>query len=259
MSVDLIGEGPVAVVRLGRAEDMNVIDAGVLQGLRDDLDEAAALAVRGVVITGGSRSFCAGADLGLLESALAGDAREALNPIMDLLESVVVGMRRLPFPTVCAIEGPAVGAGMSLALAGDMRTAGRSASMVPGFLRVGTSPDGGFSSFACRALGSARALSLLIRNQRLTSANLLSLGLVEVVAEDGGAVDAAVELLTGLAPVSPLALVHVRELMETAWTLPLERQLERERGFVTQMWDSVDFREGVGAFLEKRIPRYIGA
>ena len=171
---------------------------------------------------------------------------------------MVLRFRDLPFPTVCALEGPAVGVGMSLALAPDMRIAGRSASLIPGYLRIGASPDGGLSSALCRAVGGARALSLLIRNQQIKPEELLSLGLIEQVVDDGTAEAAAVELLDGLGPISPMALTRSRALIETAWSSPLEEQLARERRSITELWDSSDYKEGVSAFLEKRSPRYSG-
>lgn len=250
--------GDVVVVRLGRPEAMCAVTLDSLTELADDIARAVQPGVRGVVLAGGDRAFCAGADLGLLDTALAGDARKALDPIMDVLPAIVVGLRDLPVPSVAALEGPAVGVGMSLALATDLRIAGRSASLIPGYLRVGGSPDGGFSTFAARSMGSARALSTLIRNRRLRADELADLGLVEEVVDDGGAVDAAVDLLAGLAPVAPLALEHSRRLLETAWALPLEDQLDRERAAITELWDSADYREGVAAFLEKRPPRYTG-
>jgi len=251
--------GDVVVVRLGRPEALCAVTLDSLTELADDIAQAAAQpGARGVVVTGSDRAFCAGADLGLVQSALAGDPRAALDPIMDVLPAIVVGLRDLPVPSVCALEGPAVGVGMSLALATDMRVAGRSASLIPGYLRVGGSPDGGFSTFAARSMGSARALSTLIRNRRLGAEELAGLGLVEEVVDDGGAVDAAVGLLAGLPPVAPLALKHARRLMETAWALPLEDQLDRERAAITDLWASADYREGVTAFLEKRPARYTG-
>ncbi|HVX23704.1 MAG TPA: enoyl-CoA hydratase-related protein [Acidimicrobiales bacterium] len=250
--------GEVVVVRLGRPEALCAVTLDSLTELADDIAQAARPGVRGVVLAGGDRAFCAGADLSLLDTALAGDPRPALDPIMDVLPAIVVGLRDLPVPSVAALEGPAVGVGMSLAMAADMRVAGRSASLIPGYLRVGGSPDGGFSTFAARSLGSARALSTLIRNRRLAADELAGLGLVEDVVDDGAAVDAAVALLATLPPVAPLALRHARRLMETAWALPLEDQLDRERAAITELWGSADYREGVAAFLEKRPPRYTG-
>lgn len=257
MQEDVAG-GKVVVVRLGRPEAMCAVTLDSLTELADDLARSTRPGVQGVVVAGSDRAFCAGADLDLVRSALAGDPRAALDPIMDVLPAVTVGLRDLPVPSICALEGPAVGVGMSLAMAADMRVAGRSACLIPGYLRVGGSPDGGFSTFAARSMGSARALSTLVRNRRLGAEELAGLGLVEEVVDDGDAVAAAVELLAALPPVAPLALRHARRLMETAWALPLEDQLDRERAAITELWGSADYREGVAAFLEKRPPRYTG-
>jgi 2-(1,2-epoxy-1,2-dihydrophenyl)acetyl-CoA isomerase len=259
VSVEGSAAADVVIVRIERPETMNAIDVELVRSLSDDLEEAAASGPRGVVITGRGRAFCAGVDLNLVRSALSGDARTALNPLLDLLDPLILRLRQLPFPTVAALEGPAVGVGMSLALATDLRVAGRSASLIPGYLRIGASPDGGLSAALCQAVGGARALSLLVRNHQLKADELLSLGLIEEVSDDGKAEAAAVALLSGLGPLSPLALIRSRALIETAWSSSLREQLAHERRCITELWDSSDYKEGVTAFLEKRSPDYTGA
>lgn len=259
MTVEHNGETGTFMVHLDRPDTLNALDAALLHELRDDLETAAAAGATGVVLAGNGRAFCAGVDLTLVRSALASDPRSALAPLLDALGPLVLRLRQVPFPTVCALEGPAVGVGMSLALATDLRVAGSSASLIPGYLRIGASPDGGLSATLCQAVGSARFLSALIRNHRFGAQELHHLGLVEEVVDDGGAQSAAVDLLAGLGPVSSLALTRCRSLMGTAWSSTLEEQLDRERELITQLWESADYREGVAAFLEKRSPRYVGA
>jgi 2-(1,2-epoxy-1,2-dihydrophenyl)acetyl-CoA isomerase len=259
VSVERSAAAGVVIVRIERPETMNAIDVELVRTLSDDLEEAAGSGARGVVIAGRGRAFCAGVDLNLVRSALSGDPRAVLNPLLDLLDPLILRFRQLPFPTVAALEGPAVGVGMSLALATDMRVAGRSASLIPGYLRIGASPDGGLSAALCRAIGGARAISLLIRNHQLKADELLSLGLIEEIADDGNAEAAAVAFLDGLGPISPLALTRSRALIETAWSSSLEEQLAHERRCITELWDSSDYKEGVTAFLEKRSPDYTGA
>jgi 2-(1,2-epoxy-1,2-dihydrophenyl)acetyl-CoA isomerase len=259
VSVERSDAEGVMIVRIERPETMNAIDVELVRILGDDLNEVVTTTgVKGVVISGRGRAFCAGVDLHLVRSALSGDPRAALDPLLDLLDPLVLRFRQLPFPTVAALEGPAVGVGMSLALATDMRIAGRSASLIPGYLRIGASPDGGLSAALSRAVGGARALSLLIRNHTLKAEELLSLGLVEQVADDGSAETASVQLLADLGPISPMALTRARALIDTAWSSSLEVQLAHERTCITELWDSSDYKEGVTAFLEKRPPIYTG-
>jgi 2-(1,2-epoxy-1,2-dihydrophenyl)acetyl-CoA isomerase len=258
VSVERSDAAGVLIVRIERPETMNAIDVDLVRTLGDDLEEAAASGARGVVMAGRGRAFCAGVDLNLVRSALSGDPRAVLDPLLDLLDPLILRFRQLPFPTVSALEGPAVGVGMSLAMATDMRIAGRSASLIPGYLRIGASPDGGLSAALCRAVGGARAVSLLIRNHQLKTEELLSLGLIEQIADDGAAEAASVAFLDGLGPISPMALTRARALIETAWSSSLEVQLAHERQCITELWDSSDYKEGVTAFLEKRSPDYTG-
>jgi 2-(1,2-epoxy-1,2-dihydrophenyl)acetyl-CoA isomerase len=258
VSVERSDAEGVMIVRIERPETMNAIDVDLVRALVGDLDEVVATGANGVVIAGRGRAFCAGIDLHLVRSALSGDPRAALDPLLDLLEPLVLRFRQLPFPAVAALEGPAVGVGMSLALATDLRVAGRSASLIPGYLRIGTSPDGGLTAALSRAVGGARALSLLIRNHTLKADELLSLGLIEQIADDGSAEAESVRLLAGIGPISPMALTRSRALIDTAWSSSLEAQLAHERACITELWDSSDYKEGVTAFLEKRPPIYTG-
>jgi 2-(1,2-epoxy-1,2-dihydrophenyl)acetyl-CoA isomerase len=260
VSVERSDAEGVMIVRIERPETMNAIDVDLVRTLGDDLDEVmTAGGVRGAVIAGRGRAFCAGVDLQLVRSALSGDPRATLDPLLDLLDPLILRFRQLPFPTVAALEGPAVGVGMSLALATDMRIAGRGAVLIPGYLRIGASPDGGLSAALSRAVGGARALSLLIRNHTLRAEELLSLGLIEQITDEGSAEAASVELLRSLGPVSPMALTRARALIDSAWSSSLEVQLAHERRCITELWDSSDYKEGVTAFLEKRPPLYTGS
>jgi enoyl-CoA hydratase/carnithine racemase len=185
-------------------------------------------------------------------------ARPQLDPLLDILGPLVLSFRELPFPTVCALEGPAVGVGMSLALCADLRVVARSASLIPGYLRLGASLDGGLSWSLTAAVGGARAMSIVLRNERLGPDRLMALGLAEEIVDDGEAVSGALALLERLGPIAPLALTRVRSLVDSAAALPLRQQLDRERTLITELWESADYHEGVTAFLEKRAPRFAG-
>ncbi len=256
MSVTMKGTG-VASLTLDRPEALNALDPGLLERLSAGLDRAVHDGARAAVLSGDGRAFCAGADLDLVRRALRGDTA-LLAQLVDTLHPLIRRLRQAPFPVVAALEGPAVGAGMGLALAADLRVAARSATLVPGYLRIGTSPDGGVSSFLTRALGGPRTLALLLRNRALTAEEMLAHGLVEEVVDDGQAVAAAHRLAETLADTAPRALLQTRELIDSATTLSLSDQLDRERELVAAMWTAEDFREGVSAFLEKRRPRFTG-
>ena len=257
MSATVIGGTGVASLALDRPDALNALDIGLLERLSASLDKAIAEGARAAVLSGQGRAFCAGADLDLVRAALAGDTT-LLARLVDTLHPLIRRLREAPFPIVAALEGPVVGAGMGLALAADLRVVGRSATLVPAYLRIGTSPDGGVSAFLTRALGGPRTLALFLRNRRLTADEMHAAGLAESVVDDGEAGAAAHELAATLTGTAPLALQQTRDLVDSATRLSLSDQLDRERELVSRMWTAEDFREGVSAFLEKRAPRFVG-
>lgn len=259
MTVSTTIESGVARVELNRPDVRNAINIESLEALDEALTQVEADGARAVVLAGRGVNFCAGADLALVKSAFAGNAAATLGPLVESLHRVIRHLRTLPMPVVAALEGPAVGAGMGLALAADLRVAGRSALLIPGYFAIGASPDGGVSYFLTRALGGTRAASLILRNQPLTAQDLLDSGLAEEVVDDGAAVAAATDLAASVAGSPPLALLRMRTLVDSATTNDMATQLDRERDLVAELWATTDFREGVGAFLERRRPTFTGS
>jgi len=242
----------IATVMLARPEAMNALTVELVRELEDAFRRLEHDGARAAVLGGEGRCFCAGADLTLVRRALEGDAAAVLAPLVDNLHEVIRLVRSVPFPVVAALEGPAVGAGMGLALAADLRVMGASAKLVPGYLAIGASPDGGVSYFLTRALGAARATSLILRNQTLGAPELSAFGLADEVVPDGEARGRGIDLARSVASLPPLALKRTRALVDQATTHGLGDQLDLERELVAQLWDSHDFTEGVTAFLEKR-------
>jgi len=245
-------------VLLNRPEVRNALDLPTIRDLRQALDEVTAKRARALVLAGAGRAFCSGADLAALRQAFDGDTSAVLGPMVEALHGLIRQMRETPVPIVAALEGPAVGAGMGMALAADLRVAARSAIFLPGYFGIGASPDGGVSYFLTRALGGARSASLVLRNRALGAEDLLSLGLAEQVVEDGDALATAHRLAEEVASTPPLSLVRLRRLVDLATTQGLGLQLDAEEHLVAELWSSADFREGVTAFIERRRPEFTG-
>ena len=248
----------IATITIDRPEVRNAIDSETIAGIQAGFEDAAAGGAQAAVFTGAGNAFRSGADLGYVRAAFERGAESVLAPLVDDLHALIRRMRELPFPIIGAVEGPAAGAGMGLALATDVRVAGKSAVFVAAYLAIGASPDGGVSYALTRSLGAARATELLLSNRPVRAEELLSLGLVEQVVEEGAALEAAQDRAWQLRNLPPLALLRTRALVDAASTQSLDSHLDAEREGIVGLWPTHDFREGIGAFLERRPPRFEG-
>ena len=259
MSVEIGSTDGIGRVLIDRPDVRNALNVETLQAIGTGFAQLQREGVKAAVLAGRSGAFSSGADLDLVKRAFAAeDPASVLAPLVDTLHGLIASMRQLPFPVIAAVEGPAVGAGMGLALAADVRVVGASAIFVPGYMAIGASPDGGTSYFLTRSLGGARAASVYLRGKPLTSEFLATTGLADEVVSDGEALTTAERVAQELAGTPPLALVRMRTLVDRATTQSLDAQLDLERKLVAELWPSQDFREGVGAFLERRKPTFEG-
>lgn len=211
--------------------------------------------IRAVVLTGADGMFCAGGNLNrLLDNRsrppqVQADSIDALHQ----LTRAIVTCRR---PVIAAVEGFAAGAGMSLALACDLVTAGATAKFVMAYVKVGLSPDGGGSWFVTRGLPKQTAAELMLEGGAMTATRLHALGMVNTIAEDGHAFDAALEHATRLATLSPHAVERIKDLMGKAVGASLEDHLLSERESFVNCLHHADGGEAIGAFLDKRPARF---
>ena len=215
-------------------------------------------AVRCVLVTGAGRGFCAGANLAEGGIASRGPGADVGATLETHYNPMILRLRALAKPVVCAVNGVAAGAGANFALACDIVLAARSASFIQAFVRIGLVPDAGGSWFLPRLVGSARAMGLAMTGDKLAAEDAERWGLIWKCVDDGQLAGEAGALAASLAagPTRALALIK-REMHATggntlAAQLQLERNLQREAG------GSSDFREGVAAFLEKRAARFTG-
>jgi len=250
-------ESGVLTITLNRPEVLNALDDGLLQGLRAALAAARAdPAIRAVVLTGAGRGFCAGADLaaGAMRSAdadVAQGLRERYHPI-------VLAMRQLPKPIVGAVNGPAAGAGMSLALACDIVLAGESATFLQAFTRIGLVPDCGSTWFLPRIVGEVRARAMVMLAEPIRAADALACGLAWKVVPDAELAAEARRTAERLAAMPTRTLDLVKQAFVASAANGLPDQLEAEALLQGQAFRTDDFREGVDAFLAKRPPRFTG-
>ena len=249
----------VAILRMNDPDVLNAVSVDMLNGMTDALDALAASEImcRCLVLTGAGRAFSTGANLqGRSGSALArgpGHALEtAFHPFMRRL-------RDLPFPILTAVNGPAAGAGMSIALMGDLILCARSAYFLQAFRRIGLVPDCGSTWLLPRLIGRARAIELSLLGERLPAETALAWGLVNRVFDDEALMAETRRLAHDLASGPTLALGLIRRLYWQSPENAYEQQLDLECRMQRMAGASQDFREGVTAFLEKRPAKFVGA
>lgn len=249
-------DGPVSIIRLNDPKTLNSMDMPMATALRDTLRAEAAVA-RAVILAGGERGFCSGANLsGDIVSAegevdVGLSLEDAFNPLMETI-------RTLPVPFLTAVRGAAAGVGASLAMVGDIIVAGRSAYFLEAFARIGLVPDGGAAWLLTRAVGRVRAMEMMLLAEKLPAEKAFEWGLVTRLADDDAVEAEAMTIAQKLAAGPTRALALTRQ---SAWaaadagfteTLQLERVLQRQAGL------HPDFAEGVAAFREKRPARFGG-
>jgi 2-(1,2-epoxy-1,2-dihydrophenyl)acetyl-CoA isomerase len=253
-----VSEG-VATLTLNRPDRLNSFNDAMHGELRDALSRVAADAgVRALLITGAGRGFCAGQDLA--DRAVApGDAPLDLGASIERnYKPLVLGLRRLPIPVVCAVNGVAAGAGANIALACDLVIAARSASFIQAFCKIGLVPDSGGTWWLPRLVGSARAMGLAMLGDRLSAEQAAAWGLIWKCVDDAALASESRALAVQLARAPTRGLARIKEALHASFDNTLESQIDLEARFQRELGRSDDYREGVQAFAEKRPPSFSG-
>jgi len=224
-----------------------------LSELADDPD------VRAIVLTGEGRGFCAGADLASLEDHyLRGEPPPLATILRDGYNRLIALLAENPKPVVAAVNGVAAGAGVSLALACDLRIAADDATFTMAFVRIGLIPDAGSSYLLPRAVGMAKALELALLSDRVDAAAALAMGLVHRVAPADRLREEAVALAGRLAELPTAAIGLTKRAFARSSRASLAEAMEMEAELQEQAGATDDHLEGVLAFLEKRTPTFRG-
>jgi 2-(1,2-epoxy-1,2-dihydrophenyl)acetyl-CoA isomerase len=262
-TVNLRREGAAATIELARPEALNAwnrqLGHDLLAAVREVAEDDG---VRAVVLTGAGRAFSSGADLRDLSG------REARTPdghtdvrrvLTERYHPIITGVRTMPKPVVAAVNGPAVGIGLSLALAADLVVAKASAFFMLAFVNIGLVPDGGSSLFVPNRVGLARATEMAMLGEGVPAPQALQWGLINRVFEDD-AFEAEVAALRDRLAAGPTRSYAGSKRQLNRWMFGgMEEQLEYEADIQQEMAASGDFTEGVAAFLEKRAPGFRGA
>jgi len=247
----------VARVTLARPEQMNALNVAMHGELREALQRAEREA-GALLLTGAGRGFCAGQDLAERGASAPGQRPDLRGSIENRYKPLILALRRLRIPTVCAVNGVAAGAGVSLALAHDVVLAARSARFMLAFVKIGLMPDSGATFFLPRLVGHARATLLSMTGEPLSAEKAAAWGLVSDCVDDERLQEEALALARRMAAGPRLAYLRMREAFERSGAHTLEQQLDLERDFIGELGGSDDYLEGVAAFKEKRTPRFSG-
>ncbi len=243
---------------LNRPGRLNALDDELLDALGVALEVARDDdAVRCVLLTGAGRGFCAGADLSG-ETPLGEDGGASVRRrLRTQYAPIILGIRELEKPVVAAVNGVAAGAGMSLALACDLRVCAESASFIQAFVRIGLVPDAGSTFFLPRLVGPARAAELAMLGDAVAAAQALRMGLVNRVVPDDALLAEAGALAERLAR-GPRSVGLIKHALNLALWSDLRTQLAHEEDLQALAAASDDAAEGVAAFLEKRAASFRG-
>lgn len=247
----------VTTITLNRPDVLNSCNREMVRELVDAVDTAAGDGTRALLLTGAGRAFCAGQDLA---EAVPPDGAEPpdLVSIVRGYNELILRLRRIEKPVVCAVNGVAAGAGANIALACDFVIAVDTASFIQAFAKIGLVPDNGGTFFLPRLVGMARATSLAMLGEKLSARQAQEWGLIHQIVPPQALHDAATTLARDLASAPTRGLGLIKRALNASWTNDLEAQLALEAELQGEAGATADYLEGVRAFQAKRRPTFTG-
>lgn len=252
-------EHAIVTLAMNRPDRLNALNNELSTALNESLTRIADdPSVHVVVLTGSGRAFCAGGDLAVIGAGRAkGDATE-LAPILRSGMQAVLKIRTMPQPVIAAVNGPAAGAGMNIALAADIRIAVEEAVFGQNFAKVGLFPDYGGTYFLPQLVGPAKAAELFYTGDMINAETALCLGIVNHVFPADRFQEEVQSLAAKIAAGPQLAIRAVKETIFAREREALVAALEKEVEHQLKCFHSQDCGEGIRAFFEKRPPRFLG-
>jgi len=252
-------EDGIATLTLNRPDAGNAIDLPMARALADlTIRCQTDRAVRCVVLTGAGRLFCAGGDVSVM--AAAGERVEAvLSELAGTLHLALERLAGMAKPLLNLINGPAAGAGVGIALAGDVVLCARSAHFTPAYGTLGLTPDGGLTWLLPRLVGLRKAQEIILTNRRIKAPEAEAIGMVTRVVDDEALATEGHAAAVALAASATGAIGVTRRLLHESFSTGLETQLEHEARGISSAGASAEGHEGLAAYLAKRAPDFKGA
>src|SRR5262245_29138733 len=247
-------DGPIGTLTLNRPDALNAMSPELI----GELTIAAAwladrAPIRALIITGAGRAFCSGGDVNWFKRGVTEEGVDLPSEVRrgaEVLHQAIVDIRRIPYPIIAAINGPAAGAGMSLALSCDIRIASEDAFLAIAYGRIGASPDGGMTYFLPRVVGPAKALELALNDPNLDAKGALEAGLVSEVVPADQLLPRAREKAEKLAAKAPHYVRMAKSLLHESIEHSITDHLQLERHGIADSMATEDLRRGVSAFFD---------
>jgi 2-(1,2-epoxy-1,2-dihydrophenyl)acetyl-CoA isomerase len=249
----------VAQLTLNRPDKLNSFTQAMHLEVRQALEQLRAdNAVRVLVLTGAGRGFCAGQDLSDRAVEPGAQGVDLGDSVEKFYAPLVLALRNLPMPVICAVNGVAAGAGANLALAADIVLAAKSASFVEVFCKLGLIPDTGGTWILPRLIGHARATGLAMLGEKLSAERAEQWGLIWKAVPDEELMNEALAMARHFATAPTKGLAYTKKAFQLSYGNTLEEQLKLEGQMMRELGNSHDYREGVDAFIAKRAPQFKG-
>ncbi|MEM7405317.1 MAG: enoyl-CoA hydratase [Pseudomonadota bacterium] len=249
----------VATLTLNRPEKLNAFTSDMLQGLVAALDECDARdEVRAVILTGAGRGFCSGGDIGGMGAEQDNRPHITKHRIASEIQAFPKRLARFEKPIMAAVNGPAAGGGMDLALACDFRVAGASARFAETYGKIGLLPGGGGAYFLPRIVGKGRALELLLTAEFINAETALEIGLVNHVFPDDELMAEATRIATRIASMPPLSMRLIKRTVNEGLESDMAASLDLVSSHIAITRSGPDHAEAIAAFKEKRAGEYVG-
>lgn len=246
----------VAKITLNRPEKFNSFVREMALDLNNVLDNAASDdTVRSILFTAEGKAFCAGQDL---SEAIDPKGPGIVRIVEEHYNQIILRLRTIEKPIVCAVNGVAAGAGANIALACDITLAGNSASFIQAFSKIGLIPDSGGTHILPRLIGYQRAAALMFTGDKVSAEEAAKMGMIYKSVEDSDLLTEATKLAKQLAQMPTIGIGLTKRLLNKGITNSLQNQLDEEGRTQAMAAQSQDHKEGVQAFLEKRAPQFTG-
>lgn len=248
-------KGALAVLTLNRPDKYNAFNREMALALQTALDECADPSIRAVLITGTGKAFCSGQDLAEAIDPNGPGMKKILAEHYNPIVRKIVALEK---PVVAAVNGVAAGAGANLALCCDITVVAESASFIQAFSKIGLVPDTGGSFFLPRLVGKQKATAWMMLGDKIGAREAEQQGMIYAVYPDADFLTAAMNLAEQLSQMPTQALARIKKQVQLSAIQTLEQQLQTEDDLQQEAAATLDFQEGVNAFLEKRNPRFTG-